>query len=421
MTSQRKQCLSLFFLSILFITGIGGGVSADVNEIRYVVFMRAPQRGFNQARPATFSEQNFTEITNQFQSADTVKIGIGAIFSYFKTNPDLTAESLRRFLSVSQKTNTPIMVKLDGEQWWQNRPDLWNWWDPGLPGYDPNNRYNVEWTGWGPEGALKIAWRNWGSQIRVLPPPNLLSPRYRQACHEQMSILIPIILDWHKALGKSQKHLLIGINVGWESSIGINAYYYPNGNDLLNKPESLDPRGGINMADTLGRGVVQIGYAAVKTGGIRSKGDITEADLCRIVSMHLTDLSMYAAGLGVARDKLFTHGVGNDKGELLYDAAINSYACPGWSCYAYADDPSRDPGIKRGIQNSDAPYWAAVEWLLLKPFKKDLWRNAIENTLNMPKCKFIAIYNWEGVRDHAEVKQAVNEILAAASHTQGEK
>ena len=69
------------------------------------------------------------------------------------------------------QTETPVLVQIDTEHWWEARPDLWNWWDPAKPGFDPANRENVEWTGWSADDALKIAWRNWGRQIRVLPPP----------------------------------------------------------------------------------------------------------------------------------------------------------------------------------------------------------------------------------------------------------
>jgi hypothetical protein len=77
---------------------------------------------------------------------------------------------LREFLRLAQLTDTPIVVQLDGEQWWANRPDLWNWWDESLPGFSPANRENVEWFGWSPDQALRIAWRNWGRQLRVRPP-----------------------------------------------------------------------------------------------------------------------------------------------------------------------------------------------------------------------------------------------------------
>ncbi len=113
-----------------------------------------------------------------------VRLGIGAIFSYLNESRDQCKSRVLEFLSLAQQYDIPIVVQLDGEQWWDARPDLWNWWNRGCDGYDPRNRRNVEWTGWGSEYAMKIAWRNWGRQIRVLPPPNLMSPPYRLACQE---------------------------------------------------------------------------------------------------------------------------------------------------------------------------------------------------------------------------------------------
>ena len=69
-----------------------------------------------------------------------------------------------------------------------------------LVGYEPARlshrriASNVEWTNWSSDSAIKIAWRNWGRQLRVLPPPNLMSPRYREACHEEMRVI-----DSHRA------------------------------------------------------------------------------------------------------------------------------------------------------------------------------------------------------------------------------
>jgi hypothetical protein len=33
----------------------------------------------------------------------------------------------------------------DGENWWDQAPELWNWWDTSKPGYNASNINNVEW------------------------------------------------------------------------------------------------------------------------------------------------------------------------------------------------------------------------------------------------------------------------------------
>ena len=345
------------------------------------------------------------------QSAGHIKLGIGAIFSYLHQSRGQVTADLHEFLALAEHYTMPIVVQLDGEQWWEARPDLWNWWDPDRPGYNPDNRRNVEWSGWGPEHAIKIAWRNWGRQIRVLPPPNLMSPPYREACHAEMRILVPLILRWWEKLPTSKKDLLIGVKLGWESAIGVNAFYFPNGNALLDRAEKDDPYVQLKGDQVPGRGVEAIGYAAVTTAHLADSGSLKEAHLAEIVRWHLDDICGLAAGLGVPRERLFTHVGGWKEEELLYDAALNAYSCPGWSFYRHASDPARDMGVQRVLHKSDAPYWAAVEWLLEGKNSTEGWRNALRRTLSDPKCRYVCIYNWSGIRDDTAAVEAIQSIV----------
>jgi hypothetical protein len=349
------------------------------------------------------------------KSTAGVRLGIGAIFSYLNESREQCKSRVLGFLSLAERYDIPIIVQLDGEQWWEARPDLWNWWDRGRDGYNPGNRLNVEWTGWDSSYAMKIAWRNWGSQIRVLPPPNLMSHTYRQACHDEMRVLVPLVLQWWKHLPDDKKSLLLGIKIGWESSIGVNAFYYPNGNDLLDRPESSDPREELKADQVPGRGVVASGYAAVTTAGLAKSGALQEKDLAEIVRHHLDDLCSLAAELGVPREKLFTHVGGWKDEELLYDAALNRYSCPGWSFYRHASDASKDRGVQRVLQKSDAPFWGAVEWMLMGTEDEQAWHEAITRALSIPKCRYMCIYNWSGIRDNRGAVAAIKAVLTGGT------
>jgi hypothetical protein len=402
------------FLGALFICllGLSLNLSGQTDPQQFILF--------NVGR--TSYAKAFAQIHREFpRSGDTrVRVGAGAVFSYLNQPREQTVADLKRFLFQAQKTGTPVVVQLDGENWWAGRPDLWNWWDASRPGYSPANRANVEWTGWSPDDAIKIAWRNWGRQGRVLPPPNLMSPAYRRACHEEMRVLVPLVLDWWKALPAEQKYLLVGIKLGWESSIGVNAWYYPNGNALLNLPPAKDPTNsptnGFAAANPPARGVTQIGYAAVKSAGIRSAGEITEADLADVVRRHLEDLCRLAAELGVPRGKLFTHVGAWKENELHYQSGLNAFSCPGWSFYKHAADPKADTGVQTALKQTEAPYWGAVEWLYLGPRKTGPWHQALAATLSQPRCRYLCIYNWEGVRNSANILQAVHDAAHETSH-----
>jgi hypothetical protein len=282
--------------------------------IQYILFNGPGGPATQQSNPESLGPKAFEEVLAQFPNrpADApVQTGVSHAFSVFQTSPETTVRALRAFLAAAEQTGTPVVVQLDTEQWWGARPDLWNWSDETKPGYDPANRENVEWTGWSPDQAIKIAWRNWGRQVRVLPPPNFASPRYIEAYREELQRLIPIIMDWQAKLPEEKKHFFIGIKLGWETSIGFGSYYYPGDNDLLNKPEADDPvtrhaaegpdasSGGKSV---LTRGCQQIGYAAVKTSGLRTSGDITETDLRDVCQRYLATLCEEAAKLGVPRE-----------------------------------------------------------------------------------------------------------------------
>jgi hypothetical protein len=343
-----------------------------------------------------------------------LRVGAGAIFSYLDKSREECRRELSEFLWLSERSSIPVIVQLDGEQWWRARPDLWNWWDPGTAGFDEENRRNVEWFDWGPEYALKIAWRNWGTQVRVLPPPNFLSPRYREACHEEMRYFIPLILEWHKNLPEEKKDLFLGIKLGWESAIGVNSFYYPGGNGLLNLPEEDDPHLELKGEQVPDRGVVAIGYAALTTARLAGSGALKEEDLAEIVRRHLEDLCRVAAELGVPREKLFTHVGGWKEEELLYDAALNDFSCPGWSFYRHAADASKDMGMQRALRQSRAPWWGAVEWLLQGSHRWEEWHEALVRTLKIARCRYLCIYNWNSIRKEEAAQEAIQRLLTTS-------
>ncbi len=346
-------------------------------------------------------------------SVSDINVGVSSIFSYFQHDRPNLARQLTNFLNLASEFSLPVIVQIDGEQWWGNRPDLWNWWDPDGRGFDPANRQNVEWTGWGPEHAIRISWRNWGQQLRVKPAPNLMSPRYRSACQDEMRYFVPLVLDWWRGLPPEKKELFVGIKLGWESAIGVNSYYYTNGNELLERPAAQDPKQPVNPDLLPGRGFVPIGYAAVSTLGLAKSGELREADLARVVKIHLEDLCRLVSELGVSRNRLFTHGGGWKKGELLYGSAVNRYSCPGWSFYTYAPDPRQDTTAMDVLKTSNAPYWAAAEWLGSGRTQQE-WESGFRNTLSIEGCRYLCIFNWNGIHKRPEVLKAITGVATRA-------
>jgi hypothetical protein len=55
---------------------------------------------------------------------------------------------LEDLLVAARMAKMPVIVGLDAVNWWERRPDLWNYFDDKKPGYSPANIENVDWAGY---------------------------------------------------------------------------------------------------------------------------------------------------------------------------------------------------------------------------------------------------------------------------------
>ena len=198
-----------------------------------------------------FTQQSFNIMKSKLPQVpgSQVKVGFGIILNCLDSYSYARMGQLNTMLQLCQQNDVPIVICLDVEQWLDGHPELWNWWDPASAGYSSANCNNVEWYGWSSSNAVKISWRNWGSQMRVLPAPNLMSPAFRSLGHTVYDTYIPVILTWYNNLPADKKYLFMGFIVGVESSVGVNAFYYPNGNyykETYPNTEAYDPTYGLS-------------------------------------------------------------------------------------------------------------------------------------------------------------------------------
>lgn len=396
-------------------------------EIQYVIVNKAASAlgsqtccPWNWINPNGITSAAVDEVAGKIQTfgTDSRKLGMAATIPYLEAPCPTSScdgndvKTLQKLFSVSQEKNMPILIKLDGSSWWETRSDLWNWWDPTKPGYNPDNKQNVEWTSWDLNSAIKISWRNWGQQIRVKPAPNLASPKYLAEKQKKLKQLLPLIKNWYDSLPEDKKYLFAGVVLDNELSIGVNHYFYPNGNDYLNKPESQDPHRNIDPSN-INLGFAQIGYAALKTYGIKSSGEITRSDLNEAIKKHADFLATTARDEGIPKDKVFIHGLG----VITYDPEIFSYtnvitdnASPGWTFLNHAFNPQLAPGLSNALSGNGSPTWGALEWTF-QGTGKAAWQQAIENTLNFNKNKLIVLYNWENISNNQDAIDAITTVL----------
>ena len=172
----------------------------------------------------------------------------------------------------------------------------------------------------------------------------------------------------------------------------------------------------LNTDDVLARGMAQIGFAALTASGVRTNGAPTESELRDVAQRYLEMLCREAVRAGMPRVRLFAHGAGWKEGELIYDVPVNPYACPAWSFYKHAADPRNDTGVQRNLAKSDAPYWAATEWLLQGTLEADAWRNALAVTLSDSRCRYVCVFNWESIRASESVLKSITKLVNRTIH-----
>jgi hypothetical protein len=395
-------------------------VSLSVKEApRYLFFNIAPASAWNQDHPETFSRAMFDQVARTLRAPENprLRVGVSFVFSTLETPTNLLAQSLRRLLVSSEESGVPVLITLDGQNWWQHRPDLWNWWDPNLPGYNPSNIFNVEWTGWNPTQAVKVCWRNWGTQLRVAPAPNIASPTVVAAHLEGLRALVPIIVEWQRRLPPERQWLFGGVKLGWEAGIGYNACYYPDGNRYYEQwphDPSHDPTTSLLLANGLSGGFCQLGYATVKSAGIKDHGDITRENIAIVTQQYLERLCRAAHELGLPRDSVFTHQGGTYapwENHLPFWPAFNCWSSPGWSFY---NGGPREAGpLDAEMKAAGLQRWAAAEWWWGGANAAE-WEDHFRRTLSFRDCRFICVYNWNlGMFENAAAGQeAVRKLVA---------
>jgi len=345
------------------------------------------------------------------QAGKDPAIGQAILIYIFERPMEWFEPMLKQHFEMAERYDIPVLVELDPITFWDSVPELWNWFDPSLPGYKESNRENVEWYDWGSENAIKIGWLNWGAQIRLRPMANLYSPEYQAAVKDRMGRFLDMTWEWYDSLPRNKKYLLGGIKITGELGFGVNNWYYPDGNELYDKPKAEDPQYGLSheVADMPFRGVGPMGYASLTYSGIRTEGEITPEDIYRLEWEYSKFIADICQGHGFPREMLFSHsgGWGDDLA-----APVQANTCPSWSFYWHeAMNPVETPQYQY-LQTSDAPYWGLSEWNIGYQ-EYDKWAEALENCFSLPGCRFISVFNRGSVirDDGSEVEGAVKALI----------
>ena len=323
------------------------------------------------------------------------------------------AIKMRRILELAEEQNLPVFIPLNGFQWWDELPELYNWWDPDgthtpqsffarqktkdfrerfIKGYNPENKWNVDWQNFTTPMQLNV--RNWGGGgFRLAPPPNLLRHTrtkltYRDVLESRLQVILQELAtklsEWEK---EGKQELFVGISLGTEISL----------NASVTTSDEFKPYGYRAVQDLLCA-------ASDPTCGTTknfSASTITKARQDALQS-YLFDLSLLTRAAGLPKQRVYTHVwadiySGSPRFEKYGETAFTPFSRGGISLYGSATNPFALPQWLEAMRTQYYPAWGAVEYSTDKVYSS--WSQGMENTLNsaISPAKVVVIYN---LREH---------------------
>ena len=214
---------------------------ATSEKPKYLIFWSSPEKAGELAERVGMKGDGKTRL-----------LGFGLPNPTFELEEQLPGR-IRSAFAAAREHDMAVMLHFDFHLAWKNRPDLWNWFDPARPGYDPNNKYNVEWHGWdGPPN--KVHYLNHGVLERLPPNMCFTSKRTRAEVTRIVSKVIGPVLreEIAKLKAEGKEALFAGVLVGSEPS--IDDYSKPNPELAKMMKEDGVPAGPLGYRALLDRG-----------------------------------------------------------------------------------------------------------------------------------------------------------------------
>jgi hypothetical protein len=309
-------------------------------EPRYLIFWAPPERVIGLAK--TMGEQG---------DGRTRLLGFGVSCAAFEQEKEASS-IIHRAFTIARRYNLAVMLHFDFHVYWPNRPDLWNWFDPKKPGYNPDNRRNVEWFGWnGPPARARYL--NWGEAQRMSPPICFTSKSVRAEWMRLIrDIIAPPIKKELAILDREGKgRLFAGILVGSEPTFDNYTHTDPETAKLI-------------AADGAPAG--QLGYRALLDRGYSEyhpPADIHVA-LGEIIQETVAFWCKVFVQAGLPAWKLYPHipaGAPLEMTSTPVGAAFNAWSRPGWSTYPVGTlEQNFQPLYDALKKHGNAP-WGGVE------------------------------------------------------------
>lgn len=377
-STNKKQKLSM--QDFLFIESS----EAAFSQYRYMVIH--PQ-------PVDFSgsTSHFAEISSEFsQNFKSFRPATSlTVFGFEERDLCATERRIKNAFSKSVEFDLPLLIHIDFEWFIDSRPDIWNWYLPNFAGYNENNKFKVEWSGWNePLKKYGIFWDVAGLERKARICYS--NPSIQLEVVQKARFFAALINEWRLELAKMNKsYLFVGIDPGWETGI----QNYSNFTAAKNK--------GVNY---------NMGYCALHYEGYSQNNPPTnpEAVLEEVVRKYAKFESQIFYEAGLPKNKIFTHIAAFDGDKIsgphpnapfrqrgLVEQAFNEFSTPGFSIYPEVYFPD---SILRNVRGR--------EWSIIETAYSDF--EHLNVFAGDPNLKHINIYSWDLVKIKGQVQNIKN-------------
>ncbi len=313
---------------------------ATSEKPKYLIFWSTPEKAGELAEKIGMKGDGKTRL-----------LGFGLPTATYELEEQLPGH-IRSAFAAAREHDMAVMLHFDFHLAWKKRPDLWNWFDPAKPGYNPNNKYNVEWHGWdGPPN--KVGYLNHGVLERRPPNMCFTSNSTRTEVTRIVSKVIGPVLreELGKLKAEGKETLFAGILVGSEPS--IDDYSEPNPERAKMMEEDGVPAGPLGYRVLLDRGF----------SANNPPADFRQA-LAKIIQETLAFWCEQFVDAGVPVEKLYPHVAAPAPIEVMNApiwTAFNEYSRPGWTTYAVMVLEENFQAIYDELEKHGNPGWAGVE------------------------------------------------------------
>ena len=303
----------------------------------------------------------------------TRQLGVGGGIPVWASSDAKIVREIQLRFDIAKQTNTAAHFLVDDHIGWDERPDLWNGYDPTKKGYNPSNRNNVEWYDWDgtPNKRRYITPDGAPSQT---PHMCYNSPMIQKEISRIISQVVgpTFVNEINKLKQENKEYLFAGITVGAEA--GFDDYSVLS--VLPQLPHAANPEQ-MAMARMLRRAATlmdedkaphgRLGYCSLSNAGYSKTNppkDINRA-LADVNRNFIEFWDKQFADAGIPCSRIYTHVAAappqDDNNNAPIDIVFNPYARPGWTTYPLGTLANGFRPLYDELAKHGNPTWGGVE------------------------------------------------------------